>query len=574
MNFIFKIFGAPYGFELYQGTESELNYFRTFDNGNRENVKLTIHHMASGQVSYSYLRYNFKTSGGRDNSFFGMSVVFTGEYCADTESLYNLFDTVYKTILQNKILFEEVKGNPNTQAKYFIRNFAEAETEVKRIENIICKNIENEFADDIRPLPLDNSFKQGNSNLIVKLNDKKGNATFLKALHECSWVSISPEYKDEVLELSPETIADLDETIEEVQKNIADISIDALKGANVSKDIEIAWKQIKNGTDTIQPYLKIQPELQERNNKIITIQKQLSDLSNLIPKNSGNSITPKPEEEVVTTGEKNDDNSKKKEPKPPTDSKRKHILNEYKSHFIAVVVLIILVAGGVSAYQYFSKETLPAGGNVLPSDPTENLIVQGNAALNNNDFDTAIEKFTEAKRTDLVKNAKTQAVQYWQGEAASVAKAVGTEKTNAKKIEKLKLAISNLEKTKDYGGYSNLKKDMAEFQKEIERLNAPPAVIPATPVKPNETNLSIEVSKDGKVTTDYNVKVGELFSIKVTGNNGGQWRSSDTNKLRIQDKTKTTTAMKFWEEGQATLSFLDANGNVVKSITFTITSPL
>ena len=70
-NVVFKIFGAPNTFDLYQGSEGEISYFQNFDNGGKENVKLTVHRMASGKVSYSYLRYNFLSSGGRSNSFFG-----------------------------------------------------------------------------------------------------------------------------------------------------------------------------------------------------------------------------------------------------------------------------------------------------------------------------------------------------------------------------------------------------------------------------------------------------------------------------------------------------------------------
>ena len=64
MNFVFKIFGAPHTFDLYQGSRDEIGYFQIFDNGSKENMKLTIHRMENGKVSYSYLRYNFISGGG------------------------------------------------------------------------------------------------------------------------------------------------------------------------------------------------------------------------------------------------------------------------------------------------------------------------------------------------------------------------------------------------------------------------------------------------------------------------------------------------------------------------------
>lgn len=276
MNFSFKIFGAPHIFDLYQGNENDINYFQTFDNGNKENEKLTIHRMASGQVSYSYLRYNFISGGGRSGSFFGMAIVFNAEYCADVENLYKLFDSVYKTILQNKSLIEDIKGNPSAQAKYLVETFKEAENEVKRVENVVIKNLHNAFSEDV--YPLDSSFKQGKSNLTIKLNSGKGNSAFLAALREHAWVSISPEYKDDEINLSLETIAMLDNKITKEQKNIANISINALKGKDVQKEIEVAYKWIKNEKTLIQSYLKLQPELSSIYGRIDDIHTQLNDL--------------------------------------------------------------------------------------------------------------------------------------------------------------------------------------------------------------------------------------------------------------------------------------------------------
>jgi hypothetical protein len=281
MNFAVKIFGAPYVFDLYQGTETELRYFQTFDTG-KENVKLVVHRREDGQVSYSYLRYKFMTSGRRPGSFFGISVVFNKEYCEDIQNLYKLFDIVYKTIQENKILFEEIKDNPDIQAKYLIRYFADEEKEVKRIENIIRKNIENHFADDIRPLDDLPSILPKNTKLIVMLNDKKGNTVFSKALDKYSWVSISPEYEDKEILLSLEEIAKLDNTIKDLRERVYNISINALKKVDVNKNIEDVRGQIKSCKDGIKQYLKIQPELKERDSNLVAVQKWLDELSGIV----------------------------------------------------------------------------------------------------------------------------------------------------------------------------------------------------------------------------------------------------------------------------------------------------
>ncbi|MDR2684520.1 MAG: hypothetical protein LBB53_03960 [Prevotellaceae bacterium] len=258
MNFIFKIFGAPHIFDLYQGSENEINYFQSFDAGS-ENVKLTVHRMTGGQVSYSYLRYNILSSSGRTGAFFGMSVVFrNGEYCADMESLYNLFDTVYKTILQNRILLEEVKGSSEVQAKFLVQKFSDAESEVKRVEGIVCNNLQTNYANDI--LLIDNAFKNATSGL-KRLNINAGNTIFISALRQSMWVSISPEYKeDEVDTLSPDDIFELKKSVKETRVELTEISNALLKGEPIPPYLNInkLSETLNNSNKTIHKYLKVQ----------------------------------------------------------------------------------------------------------------------------------------------------------------------------------------------------------------------------------------------------------------------------------------------------------------------------
>jgi hypothetical protein len=242
MSFVFKIFGAPHIFDLYEGNENEENYFQRFYNKNNENTKFTIHHTASDKISYSYLRYNFLSGSNRKNSFFGMSVIFDGEYCKDVVNLYKLFEDVYhQIILKNKILLEEIKGKTGIQAKYLITTFAEAEDEVKCIENIISKNLRKNFADDIIPI----DFSPGRSDLTVKLNDKKKISVFLTAQRKYSWVSISPEYKGEVINLSLEELAKLSKVIKNVSDTYRDVIAPKLaEYQNIQSYVTTLSKQI------------------------------------------------------------------------------------------------------------------------------------------------------------------------------------------------------------------------------------------------------------------------------------------------------------------------------------------
>lgn len=273
MNFIFKIFGVPKVFDLYQGTETEINYFLKFYNGSKENAKLIIHRMASGKVSYSYLRYNFISGSGRTGSFFGMSVVFSDEYCSDIKNLYNLFETVYYKILQDQVLFTTVSGDPLIQAKYLITNFTDAENEVRTIENIIFKNINNQFTADIQPLNA--SFKTGNPNL-KKLNINQGNMAFMSALRQYSWVAISPDYKtNEADTLSDDEIRNLKINIKKSREKSTEISNALLKNDLVENEkIEELNRNIFHCSKNISKYLQYQPELKELQVELNSIKEQ------------------------------------------------------------------------------------------------------------------------------------------------------------------------------------------------------------------------------------------------------------------------------------------------------------
>lgn len=87
---------------MYGGREDDARYFQTFDDNSKESVKLVVHRKADGKVVYSYLRYNLLTSGGRKNAWFGMAVVFQGQYCRDVLSLYKLLDLAYQQLILKK----------------------------------------------------------------------------------------------------------------------------------------------------------------------------------------------------------------------------------------------------------------------------------------------------------------------------------------------------------------------------------------------------------------------------------------------------------------------------------------
>lgn len=190
MNAIVKIYGAPLVFDLYGGSAKELGYFQLFDNGSTDPEKLTIHRLSENQITYNYLRYGLITSGGRDGSFFGMSVIFNNCYCVDFKKISELFRAVYKTIVDKGAFFETAEQN-SAQTKYKITKFSDAPEEVARIESILLKNIQNALADSIKALESNNSAQDDKE---VQFNDNADNTSINEALRKYSIVSISPKY--------------------------------------------------------------------------------------------------------------------------------------------------------------------------------------------------------------------------------------------------------------------------------------------------------------------------------------------------------------------------------------------
>ncbi len=285
---IFYIFGVPDGFNLFHGDADDTVYFQSFYDASKENTKLTIHRRANGHVSYSYLKYRLYSSEGRAGAFFGISIVFNGYYCYDVTKLFRLFDSVYsEVVLKNKVLLEEIHGNPNVQAKFLIRTFNEQELEVRNIESIFLKNIEKKFANDI--YPLDFSFKVGKPNLIRKMNTKVDCNTLLEALRNYSWVSISPEYPlefiDEISEDGKKILIDksvkIKDDIINIYNTILSNNIDLVRS-----NINILKRELNDIQKTIQKYLNNQPDLINIKQKYDEIQSQLNDLILAVEKNS------------------------------------------------------------------------------------------------------------------------------------------------------------------------------------------------------------------------------------------------------------------------------------------------
>lgn len=549
-NFVFKIFGAPHTFDLYQGSEEDIGYFQNFDNGGKENVKLTIHRMASGKVSYSYLRYNFISGKGRANSFFGMSVLFHNQYCGDIEGIFELFDTIYQDIiLKNGILLTELKDNSTStaQAKYCVDSFAQAEAEVKNVERNFINNLNQYFANDI--LPIDGSFLESNS--MMNLNDRMDNAKFVSALRRCSWVHIASDYgTNEEPTPSLEFLEKIDSQRKKLEKDIFKVSVEMHStGPKYGKLNDFvgetddllrkinAWLlkeyQLQNGTDT-SSYLQKQPKLKKSYDKLCEYKDDLNKLSAVkttAPAPTAQPVVdanpPQPVAETPKLGTRI---------KPPFWQAYMYQIALTTAAIFVIVPLLINPTKGVIVEWLTEEKKTDTTAKIIPTvTPSvaiskvnvDSLVKLGDTELAKSDFDKAIEFYKQAGDTNLVKSAESKAVKHYTDKADTQVNKIDRNTNSAKKIEYWKEAIAQLEKTKNYGDDPTATAKIVEYNNNIVReqkkIDAEKATKKEgssgkTKASPCTTSpVIITITKNRK----QSYRVGEKFTVTVKS--GGQY---------------------------------------------------
>ena len=191
----FYIFGVPDGFDMLGGTSAEITYFQKFYNGSTENAKFSIHRDAKGNITYTYLRYNLSSCKSRTGSFFGMSLIFSGVYCANPLRLYELFDWVYNTyIVSDKGFITPVNGSKDIQARYEIARFQDKSDYIQHyIEAVLLGNIKKEFSNEF--YSIDSTFNNERPNLVVQEPMQSvSNERLLADLRQYNRVAVSPDW--------------------------------------------------------------------------------------------------------------------------------------------------------------------------------------------------------------------------------------------------------------------------------------------------------------------------------------------------------------------------------------------
>lgn len=267
------IYGTPKGFDAYGSDKSFEGYLKGFYITSRQGKRLMVNRRANGETIYSYLHYGLmeysdigKDKAGRINSFFGMSLHRSdGIYTPDLKRVFAWFDYWFDKILKDGTILKKVSSG---YIQYQVSKFANANT----IE-YLHSNLPNIFSEKSGTLMIDydDSFIDGKSGQIAKLNDEEDDDVILSTFKHYQWVALSSifEKKDPGEGTDVELdFNELDDRLDEYNKkllsiaiNLNAISIDELCKINDAvqenySSITSYLKTISNGNDNTEEYNK------------------------------------------------------------------------------------------------------------------------------------------------------------------------------------------------------------------------------------------------------------------------------------------------------------------------------
>ena len=139
-NFNLYVHGVPVGHEIW-GPAEDQEYIKTFyDSDDQEDVtSMLCVENVNNKTFYTYIRKkNVSNSNGRPGSFIGITLSFTGKYCKNTHSLFQLLEAIYEKGVVGNIIERN-----NGFERYKISSFA---NEASNILNSIHKTFETQLS--------------------------------------------------------------------------------------------------------------------------------------------------------------------------------------------------------------------------------------------------------------------------------------------------------------------------------------------------------------------------------------------------------------------------------------------
>lgn len=440
-NIKFHIFGVPDGFDIYQEVidmENKSYYQCFYDESIKEQTRLAINRKPNGDVSYTYLKYHLYSNGNRPNAFIGLSVVFSNGYYADVSSLYNLLEQTYNSILQKgKLLYPIANGS---SARFAVNKFSDDPLEIKRIESIVIGTLSTKeyFAEY---LPFDASFVTGKQNAILKvpfqiydseIQEREANILVVEKLKKFSWLSLSPDYikKEEPVlpgempsiknieldeELDPVTKAQYINSFENYQSQVlaAFEKLVSKTDENLTGNVKQLDAIVKGILISLREYVKKQNELKELLDKYSGLAEKLDTLSDKLYELSKKQNLHNKFDESQHKLDDTEDGNKNGERKGGMWQRYLAVAGGA----IAIVCIFVffckpyLFPDDSPVYDSTGSDvnTTAMGDNSKDSSSKESelsevnleeLLAKFNEALQNNDFETAIDYYSQVVNED------------------------------------------------------------------------------------------------------------------------------------------------------------------------------
>ena len=441
-NIGFHIFGVPDGFDIYQEVidmENKSYYQCFYDESIKEQTRLAINRKPNGDVSYTYLKYHLYSNGNRPNAFIGLSVVFSNGYYADVSSLYNLLEQTYNSILQKgKLLYPIANGS---SARFAVNKFSDDPLEIKRIESIVIGTLSTKeyFAEYV---PFDASFETGKQNAILKVpfqiydnenQEKEANLLVVEKLKQFSWLSLSPDYikKEEPIlpgevpsikpveldeELDPVTKAQYINSFEYYQSQVlaAFEKLVSKTDENLTTNVKQLDSIVKGILVSLREYGKKQNELKDLLDKYSGLADKLDTLSDKLyelskKQNSHNKFDEYQQKQDDT--EKGNNN---------ISERKGGLWQRYLAVAGGAIAVVCIIVFFCKPYLFPDNNPVvnPTDGDVnttatgdnskdssskeseLSEVNLEELLAKFNEALQNNDFETAIDYYSQMRNED------------------------------------------------------------------------------------------------------------------------------------------------------------------------------
>ena len=441
-NIRFHIFGVPDGFDIYQEVidmENKSYYQCFYDESIKEQTRLAINRKPNGDVSYTYLKYHLYSNGNRPNAFIGLSVVFSNGYYADVSSLYNLLEQTYNSILQKgKLLYPIANGS---SARFAVNKFSDDPLEIKRIESIVIGTLSTKeyFAEYV---PFDASFETGKQNAILKVpfqiydnenQEKEANLLVVEKLKQFSWLSLSPDYikKEEPIlpgevpsikhveldeELDPVTKAQYINSFENYQSQVLAVFEKLVNKTdeNLTTNVKQLDSIVKGILVSLREYGKKQNELKDLLDKYSGLADKLDTLSDKLyelskKQNSHNKIDEYQQKQDDTENGNNN-----------ISERKGGMWQRYLAVAGGAIAVVCIIVFFCKPYLFPDNNavvnptssdvnTTAMGDNSKDSSSKESelsevnleeLLAKFNEALQNNDFETAIDYYSQVVNED------------------------------------------------------------------------------------------------------------------------------------------------------------------------------